>query len=91
MLPAPIVLPSDHCPVVASIVVRLFAEPPLPGGTPASDCVRAALGICTAAGPSLATAVVAADILELLREWLGLDEVRRESRVDSVRFGGGPN
>lgn len=33
MLPAPIVFPSDQCPVCAGIVVRLFVAFALPAGT----------------------------------------------------------
>lgn len=63
------------------MVVRLFADPPLPG-TPASDAFRFAMGVCAMMGPSDVEA------RELFRAWPGLDEVRRESRVESVRFGG---
>ena len=83
MLPAPIVLPNDHSPVWAPIVVRLLAGPVLPEAFPESTGLAAA-GTCNAG--SLAK-VVASDMRELLRETPGLDEGRLESLVDSDRFG----
>ena len=49
----------------------------------------AAACVLADAAPSVLTAVVAVDILEALRDTLGLEVVLRDSRVDSVRWGGG--
>ena len=48
-----------------------------------------AVGVGTAVVPSVLATVVAVDILEVLRDVLGLEVVLRDSRVDSVRWGGG--
>lgn len=78
------VLPKDHCPVCAASVVLLFTGVVPPEA--ALGWVLAAVGVGTAVAPSvLATCVVAVDILEVLRDVLGLELVRRDSRVDSVR------
>ena len=63
------------------MVVRLFADPPLPG-TPASDWFRFVVGVCATVGSS------DVETRELVLTWLGLDEVRRDSRVESVLLGG---
>lgn len=80
------VLPRDHVPVCALMVVLFFADPALPG-TAVSDVFLSALGV-VAVGLS-ATADVVVDILELFREWPGLEEALRESRDDSAFLGGG--
>lgn len=82
ILPAPIVFPRDHSPVVPPMVVRRLTVPVFPELLPGSTGLAAA-GSCNAG--SLLRAF-ASEIRELLREWPGLDGGRCESRVDSDRL-----
>ena len=78
------VFPRDHWPVCAGMVVRLLATPPLPWlvGSEGGALVGVAVDTPLVAG-------TAGETCELLREWLGREDCRRDSRVESVRFGGG--
>lgn len=89
ILPAPIVLPNVHCPVCALIVVRLLVDAPLPGWVSDGNFVPPELGPVEEPPLATATAAAVADMCELLREWPGLVEEWRASRVDSGRFDGG--
>lgn len=78
MLPAPIVLPKDHCPVCAPIVVRLFT------GAWAPCPFVPTLDATVLAGPPLVAALVEPGMSELYRELLGLELLRCVLRAVSV-------
>ena len=81
MLPAPMVLPRDHCPVCVPIVVRRLTGPTDDGPAPSTGGLPE-LGVLIGVTPAIVGLVPG--MSELWRGRPGFDELRCVLRPDSV-------